>query len=131
MFHSIQFRFYDFKCRFCHRIVIGASFMTQGSPDMKRFQQFLNGLVFEFISAVCVEQAYIFKASFHALESRFYKLCRFMFSRTVSYDFPVIEVNKNTYVIPVCPYPYIRQIAYYDIPVFPVLKLTVQDIFRL
>ncbi len=105
--------------------------MAQGTLDVKCFQQFLNGLVFEFISAVCVEQAYIFKASFHALKSRFYKLCRFMLPRTVSYDFPVIEVDKHTYVIPVRPYPYIRQIAYYDIPVFPVLKLTVQDIFRL
>ena len=105
--------------------------MAQGALYVKRFRQFLNCLVFEFISAVCVEQTDLFKASFYALESRFYKLCRFMFSRTVSYDFPVIEASRNTYVIPVCPCPYIRQIAYYDIPVFPVLKLTVQDIFRL
>ena len=105
--------------------------MDQGTFYIKYLQKFFDCLVLEFVPAVCVKQADFFKASFHALEGCFYKLCRFMFSRTVSYNFPVIEIDKHTYVIPVCPYSYIRQIAYYDIPVFPVLKLTVQDIFRL
>lgn len=40
-------------------------------------------------------------------------------------------VNKHAYVIPACPHPYIRQVAYHDVPVFPVLELAVQDIFCL
>ena len=76
-----------------------------------------------------MEQTDIFEASFYALKGFFYKLCRFMFPCTITYDFPVIEVNKDTYVIPVHPYPYIRQIAYYNIPVSPVMELAVQDIF--
>ena len=68
--------------------------MAQGTLYVKRFQQFPNCLVFEFISPVCVEQAYVFEASFHALKGRFYKFCRFMFSRAVTYDFTVMEVDK-------------------------------------
>lgn len=71
---------------------------------MERFQQFLNCSIFGFISLICVEQVDNFKASFHALEGCFYKLCRFMFSCPVTYDFPIIEVNKYTYVIPTCTY---------------------------
>ena len=103
--------------------------MAQGTFYIKCLRQFFDCLIFEFISAVCVEQADIFEASFYALEGFFYKLCRFMFPCTVTYDFPVIEVNKYTYVIPVRPYPYIRQIVYYNIPVSPVMELVVQDIF--
>ena len=103
--------------------------MAQGTLYVKRFQQFLNCSVFELISAVCVEQTDLFKASFYALKSRFYKFCRFMFSCTVAYDFPIIEVNKNAYVIPVHPYPYICQIAYHNIPVSLSVKLPVQNIF--
>ncbi len=62
--------------------------------------------------AVCVKQADFFKASFHALEGCFYKLCRFMFPRAVSYDFPVKEANKYTYVVPACTYPYICALAH-------------------
>ena len=64
--------------------------MAQGTLYVKRFQQFLNDLVFKFISAVCVEQADIFKASFYTLKSFFYKPCRFMFPCTATYDLPAI-----------------------------------------
>ena len=51
------------------------------------------------------------------MECFFYKFLRFIFTRTISYDFSVIEVAKNTYVIPMRSYPYICQIAYHNIPV--------------
>ena len=105
--------------------------MAQGTPYAKCLQKFFDCLVFEFVSPVCVEQADIFKASFHALEGLFYKLRRFILPRAISYDFPVEEVNKHAYVIPACPHPYIRQVAYHDVPVFPVPELAVQDIFCL
>ena len=82
--------------------------MDQGTFYIKYLQKFFDCLVLEFVPAVCVKQADFFKASFHALEGCFYKLCRFMFPRAVSYDFPVKEVNKYTYVVPACTYPYIR-----------------------
>ena len=69
--------------------------MAQGTPYVKCFQQFFNRLVFEFIPTVRMEQANIPQVSFHTLECFFYKFRRFMFTRTISYDFPVIEVDKN------------------------------------
>ena len=72
--------------------------MAQGTLYVIRFQLFLYGLVFELVSTVCVEQADIFKASFHALEGSFYQLCRFMFPCAVSYDFTVKEVNRGTHM---------------------------------
>ena len=87
----------------------------------------LSGL---FILTVRMEQANIPQVSFHTLECFFYKFRRFMFTCTISYDFQVIKANKNTYVIPMRSYPYIRQIAYHNIPVSLSVKLPVQDIFR-
>ena len=97
--------------------------MAQRTLYVEHFQQFLNCLVFEFISAVCVEQSDIFKTSFNALKGCFYKLCRFIFSCTLTYDFPVIKVHKHTYVIPACTYSYICQITYHHIPVSLPMKL--------
>jgi len=37
-FIPYKFRFYDLKCRFCHCIIIWASFMAQGALYMKCFQ---------------------------------------------------------------------------------------------
>ena len=74
---------------------------------MECFQQFLDCLVFEFISAVCVEQTDVFKASFYALKGFFYKLSRFMLPCAVSYNFPVKQVNKHTDIIPAYPHSYI------------------------
>lgn len=91
--------------------------MAQGTLYIKCFQQFFNCLVFEFIPAVRMEQTDILQVSFYTLECFFYKFRRFMFIRTISCDFPVIEVDKNTYVIPTGSYPYICQIAYHNIPV--------------
>ena len=97
---------------------------------MKRFQQFLNCLVFEIISAVCAKQADIFKASFHTLKSCFYQPCRFMFSCTVTYDFLVMENRKYIYV---CNFSmsntltYIRSLITTSL-YLPVLELAVQDI---
>ncbi len=42
--------------------------MAQGTFYIKCLRQFFDCLIFEFISAVCVEQADIFEASFYALE---------------------------------------------------------------
>lgn len=104
--------------------------MVQRTLYVECFQQFLNYLVFEFIPTVRMKQTDILQVSFHALKCFFYKFRRFMFTRTISYEFPVIEGDKNTYVIPVRSYPYIRQITYRSIPVSLSIKLPVQDIFR-
>lgn len=103
--------------------------MAQGTLYVECFQQLLNGLVFEFISAVCMEQADNFQAFFHALEGFFYKPCCFMFLSALPYDLPVKKVNKYTYVISAFTHPYIHQIAYHYILVFPILELALPNVF--
>lgn len=85
------------------------------SENMKSLLRFVQHLVFEFISAICVENVYFIQACIHAGKCFTYQDSIFVLSSTLSYDFPVKQINEYADVVPAVSNPYIGQIADYHV----------------
>ena len=84
---------------------------------------------FELVSTVCVEDMDAFEALINCHKCLFHKSCCFVGTSTVTDDLTIKEVDKYTYVIPVCSNPDICQITYYYyVSIWPFIKLTIHNI---
>lgn len=120
--------FEDFKCGFGNGIIIWATLETKGPADMKDVQNFINDLIVEFTAPVCVKHLDAIQVGMHCGEGIKDKLCVFMCSGAVAYDFPVKKINKKAYVVPFVINPYIGQITHNSCIFKVFIELAIQQI---